>query len=136
MGVSGSAQGKIKNENIDSEKVMRTDHEDDDHIFYIRALMHTRIRDSLVGIVTWLRAAGRGTGFRFPAEARGFLLHEFQIGPWAHAASNTRSIGALYQGVKRQQLEADHSPSSSAVVEVGAAAFPLPYMYSLPVALD
>jgi hypothetical protein len=44
--------------------------------------------------------------------------------------------GTVYPGVKRQQREADHSPSSSAVVKDGGAIFPLPHTPSFRVALN
>jgi hypothetical protein len=68
--------------NIVPEDAIRTDHEDDNHIFYVKAAMNTRSRDSSVGIVTRLRAGGREVGILFPAEVTGFLLlHKVQIGP-------------------------------------------------------
>lgn len=88
--------------NIDPEDAIRTDHEYDDHIFYVRAPVNTRSRDSSTGIVTRLRAGGREVGVLFPAEARDFLLlHKVQIGPWADAASYARGTGCIYPGVKR-----------------------------------
>jgi hypothetical protein len=46
----------------------------------------------------------------------------------AHAASPPMAMGTLSMGVRRQEPEADNSPSSSAEVKNGATLPPLRFM--------
>jgi hypothetical protein len=52
----------------------------------------------------------------FDSRQRTFLLHSFQTGSGFHPASHPMCTGALFAGIKRPMLEADHSPPSSADV--------------------
>jgi hypothetical protein len=71
-------------------------------------------RDSSVGI-----AIGYGL------EGQGSRPGSIQTGSGAHPAPYPWVSGALSLGVKRPVREADHSPSSSAVVKNGGAIPPL-----------
>jgi hypothetical protein len=62
----------------------------------------------------------RGSRVRFPARAGNFsLYHRVQNTSGAHSASYPMGTGgAISLGVKRPGREADHSPPSSAEVEL------------------
>jgi hypothetical protein len=51
-----------------------------------------------------------------PGRVKNFL-HVFQTGCGAHPVSYSMGIGGSFPGVKRQGLEADHSPPTSAEVK-------------------
>jgi hypothetical protein len=69
------------------------------------------------------------TGVRFPVEAIHFLFPTYSIPTLELIQPAIRwTPGALSPGVKRQELEADHSSPSSTEVKNGEAKLPFPHM--------
>jgi hypothetical protein len=89
-------------------------------------------RDSSVSIKTGYRFGGRGS---IPGKDKIFsLLHSVHTCSGVHPACYSMGIGVSFPGVKRPGREADHSPSSAEVKNVGAMP-PLPHAsswYTLP----
>jgi hypothetical protein len=73
-------------------------------------------RDSAVGIATGYGLDGRGVRVRVPVGARIFFMSSRSVLGLAQPPVQWVP-GALSQGVKRPEREADHSPSASAEVK-------------------
>jgi hypothetical protein len=78
-----------------------------------------RSRDSSVGIATGYGLDNQGGGgSSSPSRIKKFsLLHIVQTGSGVHSTSYKMDTGGSFPGVKRQGLEADHSPPTSAEVK-------------------
>jgi hypothetical protein len=76
------------------------------------------------------RATGWMAGVRFPAGTRHFLFSSVQTSYVAHPASITMGSAAISSGMKRPELEADHSPTPTTEVKNGSAIPPLSHTSS------
>jgi hypothetical protein len=78
---------------------------------------YTMSRGGAVGTVTAYGLDDRGVGVRVPVGSKFSLLHTVQTGSGVHPASYSMGNGVSFPGVKRQGLEADHSPLANAEVK-------------------
>jgi hypothetical protein len=76
------------------------------------------------GVATGYGLEGRNS---IPISGRNVsILHRFPTGCGAHPTSHPVGTGGFFSRVKRQGLEADHSPPSNAEVKNGGAVPPVP----------
>jgi hypothetical protein len=81
-----------------------------------------------VGIATGDGPDDQGIGVRVPVGQEFSLLHVIETGSVGHPTSYPVGTGALFPGVKRTGLEADHSPPSNAEVrKMCVYTFPPPF---------